>query len=134
MAVCLQVILWQPGLQFLYLQKQTRFCFPYQAILVLYQVERYIGKYFVNDKAHILHQMQSFFPLHQTLFFLKSDEHFLFHFAQINFLSYIWHYLSTGVKRVKVTVHFFLNHTVVMLSNNLQRRNFAKCFYIHFLD
>lgn len=63
MAVCLQVILRQSGLQFLHLQKkQTRFCFPYQAILVLYQVERYIGKYFLNDKAHILHQMESFYP------------------------------------------------------------------------
>lgn len=105
MAVYLQVILRQSELQFLYLQKETRFCFPYQAILVLlYQVEQYIGKYFVNILP-------------------KSVSYHTFDAVSLQVLE-----------RTKVTVHFFVNHTVVILSNNLQRRNFAKCFYIHFLD
>lgn len=119
----------------LFAKKQTRFCFPYQAILVLYQVERYIGKYFLNDKAHILHQMESFYPPppNSILFEVWWTDFFFILPKSVSYRTFDTVPLQV-LNRAKVTVHFFLNHTVVILSNNLQRRNFAKCLYIHFLD
>ena len=119
--------------------RQDSICFPYRATLVfLYQVKRYIWEYFVNYKAHILYQMGVFLPstrlyslwgLMNRLFlfvcFAFCPNQFLIGRPDTVFLQ--------GLKGTNVTMHFFLNHTAVILPNNLYRRNFAKWFYIHVL-
>lgn len=73
--------------------RQDSICFPYPETLELvYQMEQYIWKYFVNYKAYTPKSLffirLILFFFYQTMFSLRSDKQVLvfFHFAQISFL------------------------------------------------